>query len=116
LDDYSAKLKSIDVRFEVQDFAAVQSEPGDFLYLDPPYADFDFPRLWAWLEKQRGSHALSLGGFRGEEDKRVAVPAHLYDEYFFIESPNAFHRMTKTKAVVRDSLYVRIKNPNESWG
>jgi DNA adenine methylase len=107
LDEWSARLNAVDVQFEVKDFASVESAPGDFLYLDPPYSDFDFKRLWRWLEKQRGSYSLSLGGLKGDEDRRIAVPPHLYDEAFFIESPNAFHRMAKEKLIARDSLYVR---------
>ena len=54
---------------------------------------------------------MSLGGLKGGEDRRVAVPPHLYDEAFFIESPNAFHRMAKEKMIARDSLYVRLNLP-----
>jgi DNA adenine methylase len=107
LDEWSARLNAVDVQFDVKDFASVESASGDFLYLDPPYSDFDFPRLWGWLEKQRASYALSLSGLKGGEDRRIAVPPNLYDETFFIESPNAFHRMSKEKAIARDSLYIR---------
>ena len=123
LEECSGRLNAVDVQFEAKDYRSVELAPGDFLYLDPPYempegrrtvmytGEFDLSAMWPWLEKQRGSYALSLGGFRGEEDRRVDVPDHLYDEAFLIESPNAFHRMTNRKVIAQNSLYVRLKSP-----
>ena len=116
LEACSARLKAVDVRFEVKDYRSIESASGDFLYLDPPYKSrrgdtygvrFDVAGLWTWLESQTGSYALSLNGFKGDQDMRVDVPSHLYDESFLIDSgTNPFLRMTNRRVIDRDSLYV----------
>jgi DNA adenine methylase len=118
LGDWSTRLNAVDVQFEVKDYRAVESTPGDFMYLDPPYksrrgdsygVQFNLTELWGWLEGQRGGYALSLNGFKDDEDVRVDVPRHLYDESFLIDNgTNAFHRMMNRKVIARDSLYVRL--------
>jgi hypothetical protein len=45
--------------------------------------------LFSWLGGQRGSSYLSMPGFVGEEDRRLAVPPHLYDEQVQIDAGTA---------------------------
>jgi len=110
------KLVAADVRFAVRDYRDVTSEPGDLLYLDPPYQTsaryygrVDFNEFFTWLRPQRGSYLLSLNGHAGGGERAVAVPACLYDERVRVAlGDNPFHRLSRRPGTpVGDTLYVR---------
>ena len=110
------KLVAADVRFAVRDYREVVSEPGDLLYLDPPYRTtasyygrIGYGELFGWLGSQRGSYLLSLDRPNGEEDRTLAVPADLYDEHVRVEAgDNRLHRLTgRGRRPLIDSLYIR---------
>lgn len=120
INEWNQKLRDHDVRFTVRDYATVRSKAGDFLYLDPPYqlrnrrmylGAFDHDQMFDWLGTQKGGYALSLNGFVGDEDRRVDVPQHLYDESLLIDSGvSAFRRLSRLPTPMqRDSLYLRIR-------
>ncbi len=75
------------MRFRIKDYSEVRSQPGDFLYLDPPYqtdlrfydGQIDFGKFFDWLGQQGGSYVLSLNG-KGKGLREVDVPEGLYDE------------------------------------
>jgi DNA adenine methylase len=124
---WHAKLWAHDVQFTVRDYTAVRSKSGDLLYLDPPYRQsgqqvfygkIDFDQFFAWLGHQRASHLLSLNGFVGDRDIRVAVPQHLYDEHLLLETgASAFHRLNRrVPPKVLDSLYIRVGNQRGNCG
>ena len=120
LNEWHQRLRSRDVQFAVRDYATVRSKPGDFLYLDPPYAAgrcrlylgrFDHARLFGWMGTQKGGYALSLNGFIGEEDRRIEVPKHLFDEEVLIDNGvsalRQMHGMTTPR--LRDALYLKLR-------
>lgn len=118
LDEWHEKLNAHDVRFVRKDYCRIYSKPGDFLYLDPPYAfqnarlyygKFDHGLFFSWLAKQRGSYALSLNGFVGDEDQTVNVPRDLYDQHYQIDNGmSATRRINRLGIVpVTDSLYLK---------
>jgi site-specific DNA-adenine methylase len=120
ISDWNQKLKSNDVQFSVRDYSTVRSKAGDFLYLDPPYklrncrlylGQFDHAQLFDWLGEQKGGYAMSLNGFIGEEDRRVDVPQHLYDEEILIDNGVSSLRQMNgmTTPRLRDSLYLRLR-------
>lgn len=122
--DWHQRLRAHDVQFAVRDFGSINSKAGDFLYLDPPYktgrcaiyqGEFDHARMFKWLEKQKGGYALSLNGFSGDEDQRIAVPEHLYDEHALIDNGVSAFRQLNGSATpkLRDSLYLRL-SPSQS--
>ncbi len=84
---WNERLRDIDVQFRSRDFERVETQAGDFLYLDPPYdvegryyyGDFDFDRFFRWLRRQNGLFSLSM-------DKQTAVPSDLYDNRLLIEN------------------------------
>ena len=118
LDDWHEKLNAHDVRFVEQDYRQVSSRAGDFLYLDPPYAlqrawlyygRFDLQPFFGWLAQQRGSYAVSLNGFLGDEDQRVEVPEALFDQHHQIDNGLSPTRRINGMGLVpvTDSLYVK---------
>ncbi|MCY1703924.1 DNA adenine methylase [Deinococcus sp. SL84] len=87
--DWSEKIREVD--FICGDFETVvsQSKPGDFVYLDPPYAgnkqryigDLDISRFYGVLEdlNYRGvKWALSFDGARGKKTYDYSPPSDLY--------------------------------------
>lgn len=54
---------------------------------------------------------MSLNGFIGEEDRRVDVPQHLYDEEILIDNGVSSLRQMNgmTNPRLRDSLYLRLR-------
>ena len=120
INEWSKRLRDHDVQFAVRDYGTIRSKVGDFLYLDPPYklrdlrlylGSFDHTRLFDWIGKQKSGYALSLSGFIGEEDRRMYVPKHLYDEELLID--NGFSAMHKLNGAVaprlRDAMYLRLR-------
>jgi len=116
--EWHTRLRDHDVQFSVRDYRTVTSKPGDFLYLDPPYAAetcrlyfgrFDHQQFFEWVREQRGGYAISLNGFVGDEDRRLAVPDDLYDEQMLIDNGTSpLRRMNGGCGErMRDSLYVR---------
>jgi DNA adenine methylase len=119
VEDWNRKLNAFDVVFETGDYARITTEPRDFLYLDPPYAHstgmyqgvFDHNRMWNWLGNQAGRYALSLDGFRGEEDHRVDIPPHLFEEHHMISAGlNRMNEKDPTSVPISDSLYLKVES------
>lgn len=115
---WSRLLKKYDVEFINGDYRDIQSEQGDYIYLDPPYAtpdDFliyfgmiDYEALWSWMRKQPAGYSLSLNGFKGDVDCTIDVPKDLYSSH--IQVPNGLSKMdqlVKNRIVASDSLYVK---------
>ncbi len=54
---------------------------------------------------------MSLNGYIGEEDRRIEVPEHLFDEELLIDNGvsalRQLHGMTTPR--LRDSLYLRLR-------
>ncbi|WP_231742988.1 DNA adenine methylase [Polystyrenella longa] len=121
--EWSRLLRTNDVRFYVRDYQRVESQPGDVLYLDPPYqvksssrfytGMIEFDQFYRWLRSQQGSYLLSLNGLWGGEDRRVDVPQDLYDEHSYLDAGKSMLSQLSGKkaAVLKDSLYVRLKSP-----
>jgi hypothetical protein len=115
LEDWTAKIRDRDISFYVRDYRQIQSQPEDFLYLDPPYkmtgtfysGEIDFGELWQWLDKQH-CYALSLNGFKSTKDCRVEIPAHLYQEHNLIyNGTNKFDQLVGNYVLAYDSLYLK---------
>lgn len=120
INEWNLKLRSHDVQFAVRDYSTVKSKPGDFLYLDPPYkiekcslylGKFEHAQFFDWLGRQKSGYAMSLNGYFGDEDRRVNVPEHLYDEELLIDNGTSSIRQLSRMPTIRlrDSLYIRLR-------
>lgn len=116
--EWSAMLNSVDVTFRASSYDAVHTEPGDFMYLDPPYAatrgmyfgSIDNEAFFTWLGQQKAGYALSFDGRCGDRDYTFDVSAHLYDSHVYLRSGNSsFRRVTghSRDSVVYESLYLK---------
>jgi len=115
---WSDLLNKKSVEIEQRDYKEVNSEKGDFLYLDPPYSKpgvgqfyealFDYEELWGWLERQKGDYAMSMDGLQGEEDISLNVPAKLYTERHLVPGgANRLNHEISERDRIYDSLYIR---------
>ena len=117
--EWHQRLRSHDLQFAVRNYETIRSKSGDFLYFDPPYkmgkcllylGRFDHARLFSWLGQQKGAYAMSPNWFLGEEDRRIKVPEHLFDEELLIDNGvstlRQLHGMTTPR--LRNSLYLRL--------
>ena len=118
LTEWSALLARHNVCFTATSYETIKSRPGDFLYLDPPYAatkgiyygSLDYERFFQWLSRQQGRYALSFDGRTGNHDYTYAVPKELYDTHVYICSGNSsFRRVTghSKDSFVHESLYIK---------
>jgi DNA adenine methylase len=117
-EEWHRRLVSKDINFYARDYREVTTRPGDVLYVDPPYetgegryylGTFDFGELFGWLRKQQCDHFFSLNGFLGDEDRRLKVPADLYDRHRLLENGYSplDHLYGRKPRLVTESLYIK---------
>ena len=117
--EWSKLLNENNVIFETKDYKEIKSKQGDFLYLDPPYANtkgmyygnINNEELWEWLRQQKGNYILSFDGKSGEEDNTYAVPKDIYNNHLYLLSGNSSFKRTIGKSndsIVYESLYIKI--------
>lgn len=116
LQDWHQLLMANDVTFAVRDYRETATRVRDVAYLDPPYVAeteiysgrFDYGELWTWMARQRGRYLLSLNGFVGGEDHRLAVPNNLYDEELQIDA-GIGSLNTNGSIQITNSLYLQTR-------
>lgn len=112
-------LNKNDVKFMQCPYNEIKPKIGDFVYLDPPYANtkgmyyggIDLDSLWDWMQELKCCYALSFDGMRGEDNLTYEVPKHLYDRHEYMKSgKSSLSRICagKNDVVVAESLYLKI--------
>ncbi|RKJ71327.1 Dam family site-specific DNA-(adenine-N6)-methyltransferase [Butyricicoccus sp. 1XD8-22] len=117
INDWSKKLNERNVQFINQSYENIQSDEGDFIYLDPPYANtkgiyygtLDYELFWNWIREQKGKYILSFDGKRADVDNTYDVPKDIYSEHTYLLSGRSSFKDLKQQVVeqVYESLYIK---------
>lgn len=118
LEEWSFLLNKNNVNFICQDYRNITSSTGDFLYLDPPYANskgmyfnnFEVEPFFGWLRNQSANYILSFDGKSGNVDNTYKVPEDLYSEHKYLLSGNSSFKRTvgiSNDSIVYESLYIK---------
>lgn len=116
--NWNELLNKNNVEFIHQSYENIKSNTGDFIYLDPPYANtkgmyygaLDNELLWDWMRFQEGDYALSFDGISGDVDSTYSVPNDIYSEHKYLLSGNSSFKRTIGKSsdsIVYESLYIK---------
>lgn len=122
--DWSALLNRHNVQFLCRSYNELQTQTGDFLYLDPPYAatkgiyygSLDNDAFFSWLGNQKGGYALSFNGYCDGTDSTYQVPNDLFDRHLYLRSGNSSFRRVGGKSsdsIVYESLYIKNSMNNK---
>ena len=118
---WTMRLKNTE--FSVADYSEVikKAQKGDFVYLDPPYAnshnryidDLDIDRFISFLKELNNAGilwALSFDGARGGDNLTYNLPADIYEFHTFISSGNSAVQKVLNDSVeqVQESLYLNF--------
>ena len=87
INQWSELLNKNNVIFICQDYTNINSQLGDLIYLDPPYANtkgmyygqINYEQFWNYLRKQKGNYIFSFDGKTGTKDMTYDVPNDVYD-------------------------------------
>lgn len=112
---WSFLLNSNNVRIICQSYDEISPKEGDYVYLDPPYANtkgmyyggIDLDRFFSFVESLKCQWSLSFDGISGDENNTYDVPM-IYDEHLYIKSGNSsFKRIVGNSkdSIVYESLY-----------
>lgn len=124
--EWSNLLNNNDVSFVNADYSVIfnNAKKGDFLYLDPPYANTkgmyygsinknSFFQNIQYLNDKNVKWVLSYDGISGDIDNTYNVPPSLYMEHKYIKSGNSSFKRTIGKSndsIVYESVYRNFIN------
>lgn len=118
--EWSDLLNRFNVTFECSTYNCIVGNYGDFMYLDPPYANtkgmyfsnFDIDLFFDWIRNQKCSYAFSFDGI-SDKDNTFDISKEIYDIHVYIMSGNSSFRRVIGKSnncYVRESLYIKYNN------
>lgn len=115
---WSELLNKHNIEFRACNYTGIHSKIGDYLYLDPPYANtkgiyygkIDYTEFFSWLSSQQADWSLSFDGISGSDDNTYEVDKSLYTRHVYLDSGNSGFKRVLGKdkgAEVRESLYIK---------
>lgn len=127
--EWSDKLKKNNVEFRNCSYESVLNEvkPGDFVYMDPPYANTKgmyygticlnlFFSVLKTLCENNIDFALSFDGKSGDVDNTYSIPDDCYKKHMYMKSGNSSFKRTignDNNAMVYESLYLNYEPKKE---
>lgn len=112
---WSNVLNNKNVQFIHQSYEKILANKGDFVYLDPPYANtkgmyygtIDYESFWDFLRKLECKYVLSFDGTLGNIDKTYDVPKDVYVIHEYLDSGiSSFKKLHQEQEYVKESLYI----------
>ena len=118
LNSWSYSLNKNKVEFLCCSYEDIIPDKGDFMYLDPPYANtkgmyfggIDLNKFWDYLRSINCSYLLSFDGISGDSDNTAQVSKDIYDEHVYLKNGNSsFKRVVGNSkdSMVYESLYIK---------
>ena len=118
INSWSEILNKNNVQFVCKNYLDIKPQKGDFVYLDPPYANtkgmyygaLDNEQLFNWLRKCDSEYIMSFDGISGEVDNTYKVPEDIYSKHVYLLNGNSsFKRVIgeSNDSMVYESLYIR---------
>lgn len=115
--EWSEILNKNNVKFNACSYESIVPREGDFVYLDPPYANtkgmyygkINYDNLWEYIRKLNCNYVLSFDGISGECDNTFSVPKDIYFKHEYILSGNSSFKRTIGKSndsIVYESIYL----------
>ena len=115
--DWHHALNKVDITFVCRNYDRLLTEKGDFLYLDPPYANIEgvyqkegmeYGTFWMWLKRQEGNYALSFDGYTGDKNYVFEVPKDIYSQHIYLDNGiSGFGKIHNKQEYGKESLYLR---------
>jgi DNA adenine methylase len=114
--DWHNAISGVDIEFKCESYENIRSKAGDFLYLDPPYANvngdvyhggINYDVFWNWLRLQQGNYAISFDGTLGNNDMTYEVPNDIYRQHLYINNGiSGFKKIHNDTEHGKESLYI----------
>lgn len=117
--DWTAILNDNNVEFLCESYEKVNPKHGDFVYLDPPYANtkgmyyggIENNDFFDWIKNLNCKYILSFDGKTNTGvNNTYEIPEDIYSEHVYLESGNSsFRRLNKKSNTtnVYESLYIK---------
>lgn len=116
VNEWSEVLNTNNVEFLCQDYKKITPKKGDYMFLDPPYANtkgmyfgvIDFSEFWDWLDRCNCDYSLTFDGKRDNVDNTYNVPNNIYNQHIYLDGKiSGFKKLHKETEYVKESLYIK---------
>lgn len=115
INDWSIKIQAVE--FILRPYNELVTQPGDFVFMDPPYFNTEaqiyngkiiFQDYIDFVSKLNCGYAITLDGKSDNYDKTCSIPISIYDKMVYISKQNSsMARLLNKNNYVREALYIK---------